>query len=343
MDASPPKCLRERVSGSSGAGVTRSPDSQQWPTMTYSPPAALVAESAAWWCTSTAGCCAPYSEGRRSSVMPESSLRKVWPSAPVVAMSCTVETRQPEFATRNVPGSISRSSWRPVRAANSSKAPLTGSPTTARSVDASCAMRPTLYPPPRLSEATVGIFSQRASERPETRCHTAGSEPEPMCVCTRAGARSCSSTSACTSGRSSCQMPNEEDGPPTFVFPVPPEPSPGLNRTPSCVERSPRLSRPYSASWRSEHALNLIPRSSSSARSAGVSCEEREMRLGATPAATARRTSYPEEASTCRPSRSKVCSTAAFGHAFMAKRTVRPYALGKASAVSACDLSAASE
>lgn len=48
-----------------------------------------------------------YREGRRTSVMPESSFRNTCPASPVVTMSCTVVTSTPALATRKVPGSIS--------------------------------------------------------------------------------------------------------------------------------------------------------------------------------------------------------------------------------------------
>jgi len=86
----------------------------------------------------------------------------------------------------------------------------------------------------------------------------------------------------------------------------------------------PGATSPKRVSWRSEHALNLMPSASSSSRSSGHSCELSEIFSGAMPAATARRTSYPDDASMCSPSRSNVCRTAAFGSAFIAKRTVRP-------------------
>mmetsp|Transcript_34944 Transcript_34944/g.76885 ORF Transcript_34944/g.76885 Transcript_34944/m.76885 type:complete len:239 (+) Transcript_34944:741-1457(+) len=238
--------------------------------------------------------------------MPASNLRKLWPCSPVVTMSWTVLRRAPALATRKVPGSISSASSRPVRCANCSNASLTGAPTVCKSVDFSPLIRPTLYPPPRLSTRTVGSCSHRPSDRPETRVQTAGSEPEPMCVCTRAGSRSYSSMIAFTSGISSCQMPKEEEGPPTLVLPVPPEPRPGLKRTPSWSPRAPRRSSPKARSWRREHALYLMPMSRSSPRSDASSCELSEMRSGATPAAMARRTSYEEDASMWRPMLSKI-------------------------------------
>eukprot|EP00962_Isochrysis_galbana_P027036 scaffold8457_cov112-Isochrysis_galbana.AAC.8 len=127
-----------------------------------------------------------------------------------------------------------------------------------------------------------------------------------MCVWTRAGCKSYSASNALTSGISSYQMPNDDDGPPTLVLPVPPEPRPGLKRRPSWSVRSPRLTSPYERSCLSEQALNLMPSASRSARSCGVCCDDSEMRDGSTPAATARRTSYPDDASMCRPIRSNV-------------------------------------
>jgi hypothetical protein len=49
----------------------------------------------------------------------------------------------------------------------------------------------------------------------------------------------------------------------------------------------------------------------------------------------ARRTSYPELASMCMPLEEKNLRMLELGHAFMAYRTVRPYALGKAKQASA--------
>ena len=60
------------------------------------------------------------------------------------------------------------------------------------------------------------------------------------------------------------------------------------------------------------------------------------MLAAGTPAARARRTSCPELASMCRPIEANSWRMAAFGDAFMAYRTVSPYACGNASAASAC-------
>ena len=84
---------------------------------------------------------------------------------------------------------------------------------------------------------------------PEVFIHTAGSEPEPMWVWMRTTLSPCFSTMA-FAGRSSCQMPKEEDGPPTLVLPVPPEPRPGLKRRPMSA---PGKAAPNASSWESEH------------------------------------------------------------------------------------------
>ena len=90
---------------------------------------------------------------------------------PVVTLSCTEVTTAHELANKNVPGSISSFNSRPVSAANDSNASLTRAPTTARSVELSYDMRPTLYPPPRLSVVTVGNSRHRSSDIPLTFCH----------------------------------------------------------------------------------------------------------------------------------------------------------------------------
>lgn len=64
--------------------------------------------------------------------------------------------------------------------------------------------------------------------------------------------------------------PNEEAGPPTFVLLVPPEPSPGLKRTP--IE-APGASFPSRRSCSREQALMPTPISRSSDTSDGNSCE----------------------------------------------------------------------
>jgi hypothetical protein len=82
--------------------------------------------------------------------------------------------------------------------------------------------------------------------RARTRCHTAASEPEPMCVWMRTTLSLCLATISCTFGSSSNQMPKLLSGPPTFVLPVPPLPSPGLKRTPTEL---PGKAAPYASSW----------------------------------------------------------------------------------------------
>ena len=59
------------------------------------------------------------------------------------------------------------------------------------------------------------------------------------------------------------------------------------------------------------------------------------MRSAGTPACMARRTSQPELASKWSPLLAKTLRMAAFGQAFMAKRTVSPKAFGNASIASA--------
>ena len=86
---------------------------------------------------------------------------------------------------------------------------------------------------------------------------------------------------------------------------------------------------------RREQALTWTPFLRREANSSGSSWEEREIRSAGTPASMARRTSQPELASKWSPLFAKTRRTAAFGQAFMAKRTVRPKALGNASMASA--------
>mmetsp|Transcript_799 Transcript_799/g.2483 ORF Transcript_799/g.2483 Transcript_799/m.2483 type:complete len:219 (+) Transcript_799:206-862(+) len=217
------------------------------------------------------------------SVMPASSFTKSWPSAPaagprVLVMSCTRHSRLPALATRKVPGSISSLSLRPCSCAKASKASRTGAPTLARSVDTSVRVRATLNPPPRLSVSTVGIWRHSSSERPATRCQTAGSDPEPMWVCTLCACRPYRSTSCRASGRLSCQMPKLLEGPPTLVLPVEPEPRPGLKRRPM---RAPGHASPKALSWAREQAFTTTPSLTSSATSLGSSWELRESSSGA--------------------------------------------------------------
>eukprot|EP00965_Chrysotila_dentata_P099297 3283094-Pleurochrysis_carterae.AAC.7 len=108
---------------------------------------------------------------------------------------------------------------------------------------------------------------------------------------------------AFASGISSCQEPKEEEGPPTQVLPVPPEPRPGLKCTPSWSPRAPRRSSPNARSWRREHALYLMPMARSTPGFNASFCELSEMHSGATHAAMARRTLYEEETSMWRPMR----------------------------------------
>mmetsp|Transcript_12612 Transcript_12612/g.45357 ORF Transcript_12612/g.45357 Transcript_12612/m.45357 type:complete len:332 (-) Transcript_12612:436-1431(-) len=303
-------------SASSGPGVIRSPLSQQCPTTTYfSVPSGSFPVAAD---TVTSGCCAAYSDGRNTSVIPASSFKKTCPpslAAPVVTLSCTVHTIAQLFASRNVPGSISSLNSLPVSFANASKSALTGAPTTARSVLFSYAIRPTLYPPPRFSVSTVGNSRHRSKLIPDVFCHTAGSLPLPMCVWMRTTLSPCFSQMALASGRSSCQIPNELDGPPTFVFPVPPLPRPGLNRRPISA---PGNAAPNASSCDKLHAFTLSPFFTSSSKNSGNSCVLSEQSAWSNPARTARRTSCPLLASIFSPAFRKIFRIAAFGDAFIA-------------------------
>ena len=64
-------------------------------------------------------------------------------------------------------------------------------------------------------------------------------------------------------------------------MPVPPDPLPGLKRTPHFP---PGKSFPNVSNCVSEHALNSIPILMSSSKFSGSSCDDREIELGATPA-----------------------------------------------------------
>lgn len=64
--------------------------------------------------------------------------------------------------------------------------------------------------------------------------------------------------------------PNEDDGPPTLVLFMAPEPTPGLKRTPT---DDPGASSAILCSWEREHALMSTPDLSSSAASEGSSWE----------------------------------------------------------------------
>jgi hypothetical protein len=69
-------------------------------------------------------------------------------------------------------------------------------------------------------------------------------------------------------------MPNDDDGPPTLVLPVPPDPKPGLNRRPTL---DPGNMMPYASSCDSEHALTFRPFSTSSAKKSGNSWVDNEI------------------------------------------------------------------
>ena len=148
----------------------------------------------------------------------------------------------------------------------------------------------------------------------------------------------CSSMIPRASPRCSCQMPKLDAGPPTFVFTVPPEPRPGLNRRPSSP---PGNCSPKRRSWLSEQALNRMPAWKSRRKSAGNSCVLSETWSAGTPARMARSHSCPELASMCSPQPARMRMSAAFGLAFIAYRTVRPKAFGNARASRARAFSAA--
>jgi hypothetical protein len=67
-----------------------------------------------------------------------------------------------------------------------------------------------------------------------------------------------------------------------------------------------------------EQAFTFTPISTNSAKSAGSSCVLRLIFSAGIPAAMARRTSYPEEASIWIPFLLKILSMEELGHAFMA-------------------------
>gem|GEM_PF-5284851 len=73
-----------------------------------------------------------------------------------------------------------------------------------------------------------------------------------MCVCMRTIFSPYFFATALICGMYSYQMPNDDAGPPTFVRCVPPEPRPGLMRTPTLP---PREIFPKASSCSSEHAL----------------------------------------------------------------------------------------
>mmetsp|Transcript_48007 Transcript_48007/g.104386 ORF Transcript_48007/g.104386 Transcript_48007/m.104386 type:complete len:337 (-) Transcript_48007:145-1155(-) len=322
--------MRSRISsGSSGPGVSRSPLSQQWPTTTHASGSVGSFSLGSSLGTMTMGCWAPYKDGRRISVIPLSVLIKVCPPvapAVVATLSCTQQTKAQAFATKYVPGSISKCSLRPVSASNSLNLSSTAPPQICTSVALSVVIRAILYPPPKLHLVTVGSLRHRSSVKFEQRVQTSGSLPDPMWVCTRTTSSLCSSTSLCTSSKSPCQMPKEEDGPPTLVLLVPPEPTPGLKRMPILV---PGSSCPTRSSCFNEQQLIWTPFLISSLKSSASCWEDREMFSGFTPAAMARWHSNPEEASMCSPISLNNCKIRLLGEAFMAYRTVSPNALGK--------------
>mmetsp|Transcript_34272 Transcript_34272/g.41978 ORF Transcript_34272/g.41978 Transcript_34272/m.41978 type:complete len:274 (+) Transcript_34272:446-1267(+) len=272
------------------------------------------------------GCTAPYKLGRNTSVIPASNFKNVCPPSPVVnTLSCTVLTNAPAIATRNVPGSISSfNSLPPFSSLNSRKACATGSPTSCRSVLGSPGLRPTLYPPPKFNAVTVSNTLQKLRDDFATCCQISGSLPEPMWVCILSTTNEYFFTMSGTvpSETSSCHIPKDDDGPPTFVFENdvvdfenPPDPTPGLIRIPTLP---PGIAAPNRSNCDTEHALIFTPSATSSAKSDGNSCVLSEIFSAGIPAAMARLTSYPEDASTCIPMLWKIDRSAAFGQAFMA-------------------------
>mmetsp|Transcript_24553 Transcript_24553/g.59606 ORF Transcript_24553/g.59606 Transcript_24553/m.59606 type:complete len:236 (+) Transcript_24553:491-1198(+) len=234
------------------------------------------------------GCWAPYRDGRRISVMPLSVLMKVWPPgapAVVATLSCTEQTKAHALATKYVPGSISKCNLRPVSASNSLNLSNTAPPQICTSVALSVVIRAILYPPPRLQFVTVGSFRHKSRVKFEHRVQTSGSLPEPMWVCTRMTSNLCCSTSFWTSSKRPCQMPKEEEGPPTLVLLVPPDPTPGLKRMPIF---EPGSSWPTRSSCFNEQQLICTPFLISSLKSSASCWEDKEIFAGLTPAAIAR-------------------------------------------------------
>ena len=123
------------------------------------------------------------------------------------------------------------------------------------------------------------------------------------------------------SGNNSCQIPNEEDGPPTVVLLWLPDPIPGLMRIPTSC---PGYNSPKRRNCDKEHALNRTP----SGNAVGNSCELRLIFCGETPAATHRATSYSELASNCTPISFTIRSSSRVGADFIAYRGTNPKAFG---------------
>ncbi len=101
--------------------------------------------------------------------------------------------------------------------------------------------------------------------------------------------------------------------------------------------------RPGKRSLLTYHALTLTPILTNSAKSLGSSCELRLIFSAGTPISIALRTSNPELASMHIPRLRKYLRMLPLGQAFMAYRTVSPYALGNARQSSADFASAARE
>jgi len=123
------------------------------------------------------------------------------------------------------------------------------------------------------------------------------------------------------SGSNSCQIPNDEDGPPTVVLLWLPDPIPGLIRIPTYC---PGYNSPNRLSWYNEHALNRTP----SGNTVGNSCVLKLIFSGKTPAATHLATSYSELASNSTPVSFTIRSSSRVGADFIAYRGTNPKALG---------------
>lgn len=83
------------------------------------------------------------------------------------------------------------------------------------------------------------------------------------------------------------------------------------------------------------HAFTLTPMSTSSAKSAGNSCVLKLIFSAGIPLAMALLTSNPDDASMCIPFLLNNFNMVPLGQAFIAYRTVSPYALGNARHASA--------
>mmetsp|Transcript_129837 Transcript_129837/g.375895 ORF Transcript_129837/g.375895 Transcript_129837/m.375895 type:complete len:211 (+) Transcript_129837:532-1164(+) len=209
------------------------------------------------------------------------------------------------MAIKYVPGSISSCNSRPVSFANSLKASFTGCPICCKSVVGSPSFLPTLYPPPKLSASTVSQILQNDKDFEATCCQISGSLPDPMWVWILSTVKPYFSTilGIVPSVTSSCQIPNEEEGPPTFVLlkavvdaENPPDPTPGFTRMPTFCP-VPSKAFPNRSNCEAEQAFTLTPILTSSAKSSGSSWVLKLIFSAGIPAAMARRHSNPEEAS----------------------------------------------